>query len=249
MRLPLMKRWRYVGVYGEDLMCCFGQVSIGGLPQTFWAVWDRDARVLHERTHFRDAAVRFTPGMLRVRDRGVAIDLAFDERAGTPIEVTTGPIWTRKRVVEVSGSVVVGGRERAVVSRGIIDDSAGRHARETTWSWSAGVGTGTGGELVAWNLVDGIHDAEHGSERAVWVDGVPAEPAPTLFDAALTEVRTADGSVALRCAHEAVRRRDDNLGIVRSHYEQPFGTFTGTLPGGVDIAEGFGVMERHDVRW
>jgi hypothetical protein len=69
------------------------------------------------------------------------------------------------------------------------------------------------------------------------------------FDLALTEVASADGGVALRCAHEAVRRRDDNLLVMRSRYVQPFGTFTGNLPNGLRLAEGYGVMERHDVRW
>jgi hypothetical protein len=34
-----------------------------------------------------------------------------------------------------------------------------------------------------------------------------------------------------------------------SDYRQPFGTFTGELPGGFPLADGFGVMERHAVRW
>ena len=46
-----------------------------------------------------------------------------------------------------------------------------------------------------------------------------------------------------------MRARRDNLVVFSSDYRQPFGTFTGTLPGGVRLAEGFGVMERHDVRW
>lgn len=36
---------------------------------------------------------------------------------------------------------------------------------------------------------------------------------------------------------------------MRSSYAQPFGTFTGTLPGGVTLAEGLGVLERHDAVW
>lgn len=247
--LPLAKRWRYVGVYGPDLMGCFGRVSIGGMPQTFWALWDREAQVLHERTHFRDTAVALPPGGVRVRDRGVAVDLLFDERAAAPVEVTNGPIWTRKRVVEAVGSVVVGGVERPLRARGIIDDSAGRHPRETAWAWSAGVGVAESGEALAWNLVTGIHDGAANSERAVWVDGTPHEVGPVDFDEGLTEVRTRDGGLTLHCAQEATRSRDDNLLLVRSRYEQPFGTFTGRLPSGLHLAQGFGVMERHDVRW
>ena len=37
--------------------------------------------------------------------------------------------------------------------------------------------------------------------------------------------------------------------IVRSYYEQPFGTFSGELPGAGALREGWGVMERHDVLW
>jgi hypothetical protein len=207
VKIPAMfKRWRYVGVYGPDLMCCFGRVTIGGLPQTFWAVWDREAGRLHERTRFRDAAVSLAPGRVRVRDRGVAIDLAFDERAGTPIEVTTGPIWTRKTPIAASGSVVLDGRERTFLGHGLIDDSHGRHARHTVWSWSAGVGVLDDGAPIAWNLVDGVHDGPTGSERAIWIDGIPYEPPPVAFDVALTDVRSADGALALHCAHESCAR-------------------------------------------
>lgn len=249
-----LKRWRYVGVYGPDLMCCFGEVSIGGLPQAFWAVWDREAQTLRERTRLRAGMVRLDGGRVRVRDRGVAIDLAFDERAGIPIAVASphggSTIWTRKRAgLAFAGSVVLDGAERTLLARGIVDDSWGYHARHTAWSWSAGVGTAEGGADIAWNLVDGVHDAASGSERAIWIDGAPHEPPPVDFDEALTAIRSADGSLVMDCAHEAVRERDDNLGLLRSRYAQPFGTFSGTLPGGLRLAEGFGVMERHDVHW
>jgi hypothetical protein len=247
-----LKRWRYIGVYGPDLMCCFGVVTIAGLPQEFWAVWDREAQVLRERTRFRHGFVWLDDGRVRVRDRGVAIDLAFDERAGTPIEVRSPhgdhTIWTRKRAgLEFSGTIVLDGVSRTFRSPGVIDDTEGRHARHTEWCWSAGVGVGTAGEAVAWNLVDGVHDAPTGSERAVWVDGEPTEVAPVTFDLSLTEITGA--GLALRCTHEAVRERDDNLIVMRSRYAQPFGTFAGTLPGGLELAQGYGVMERHDVHW
>ncbi len=48
---------------------------------------------------------------------------------------------------------------------------------------------------------------------------------------------------------EATRERQENLLLVRSAYRQPFGTFSGELPGPVPLAEGYGVMEFHDVRW
>lgn len=251
-----LKRWRYVGVYGPGLLCCFGDVRIGGAPQAFWAVWDREARILHQRTRVRPGMVRFGDGSVRVRDRGVAIDLAFDERTVEPIEVTSphgrSEIWTRKRAgVRFAGTVALGDgvAARALEALGVIDDSAGYHARATAWSWSAGVGTDAEGAAVAWNLVDGVHDAVTGSERALWRGGRPAEVGPAVFDPSLERVAAADGSWALRCAIEATREREDRMGPIRSAYRQPFGTFSGTLPGGVALAEGFGVMERHDARW
>ena len=36
---------------------------------------------------------------------------------------------------------------------------------------------------------------------------------------------------------------------IRSDDEQPFGRFAGELPGAGELREGWGVMERHDVRW
>jgi hypothetical protein len=37
--------------------------------------------------------------------------------------------------------------------------------------------------------------------------------------------------------------------VFRSRYRQHFGTFSGVLPDGIELAEGYGVMERHEVRW
>ena len=37
--------------------------------------------------------------------------------------------------------------------------------------------------------------------------------------------------------------------LMSSDYEQPFGTFTGALPGAGELREGCGVMERHAVAW
>ena len=53
----------------------------------------------------------------------------------------------------------------------------------------------------------------------------------------------------LRFVPEAVRERRENLLLIRSSYRQPFGTFGGELPGGVALAEGYGVMEEHDAWW
>jgi hypothetical protein len=53
----------------------------------------------------------------------------------------------------------------------------------------------------------------------------------------------------LRFASEAVRARRENLLVLRSDYEQPFGAFSGELPVAGPLREGWGVMERHEVYW
>jgi hypothetical protein len=245
-----LKQWRYAGVYGPELMVCAGLVRVAGVPQAFWAVWDRDERRLHERTQPGRGGVELPDGGARVSAPGVHVALSL-EPAGEPVEVLSrhgrAPIWTRKVPVRARGTVTLGARRVELDAAGIIDDSAGWHARHTAWSWSAGVGTSLAGEPVAWNLVDGVHDAARGSERTVWVAGRERETGPARFAGDLARVTA--GGVDLRFTGEAERARQDRIGPFASDYRQPFGTFTGTLGEGVELAEGFGVMERHTARW
>jgi hypothetical protein len=37
--------------------------------------------------------------------------------------------------------------------------------------------------------------------------------------------------------------------LVRYTYRQPFGAFAGTMPGGLELDHGLGVMEHHDAHW
>jgi hypothetical protein len=96
--------------------------------------------------------------------------------------------------------------------------------------------------------VQGVNDPPHGSERAVWIAGEPREVPPVSFALDLSRISAADGS-ELRFAAEAQRNRRESLLLVRSEYRAPFGTFSGTLPGGVAIAHGLGVVEHHRARW
>jgi hypothetical protein len=256
-RLPLLyrgrplKRWRYAGIYGERVMLCAAAVRIGMLAQWFWALWDREAGALVEATRFVPGSLAVSGGRVRVRGRRTRIDLVL-EPAGEPVEVCSphgsAHIWTRKLPVRARGTVLVDGRAIDVDARGLVDESAGYHARRTAWSWSAGVGVTADGRDVAWNLVAGVHDAAVASERTVWVDGTALEPGPVTFADDLSAVTGGDGTV-LTFAAEAERARSDDLVVVAGEYRQPLGVFTGTLPGGVALASGLGVMERHDVRW
>jgi hypothetical protein len=214
-RMPLMrggrplKRWSYVGAYGPELMLCAARGRIGVIPFSWWAIWDGELR---EGTGRLDVEI----------EGGAAIEVVSphgDQYA-----------WTRKFPARVRWS--------SFELPGIVDQSAGYHARHTSWRWTAGAGTLASGEAVVWNLVEGIHDAPEASERTVWVDGVPREVAPVRFD-----------DLSLRFEPVAVRAARENYLLIRSDYEQPFGRFSGELPGVGELREGWGVMERHDVLW
>jgi Protein of unknown function (DUF2804) len=223
-----LKRWRYEAVYSPELMLCIGDARIAGVRQRWWAVALPDRR-LFEGT----------------RDAPISLSL----REGLGVEVVSphgrSYIWTRKQAgIGVSATVHVGGSDYSVEGEyGFVDESAGYHARHTLWRWSAGVGRSADGRAVAWNLVDGVHDAPSSSERTVWVDGEPHEVEPVEFAEDLSAVG------GLRFTEWSAREDHTNRLVMRSDYRQPFGSFEGALPGGLELESGYGVMEWHDVRW
>ncbi len=181
--------------------------------------------------------------------------------------------------IPACGTVALdGGPPREIEALAVVDDTAGYHARVTEWRWAAGVGVDPDGTPLAFNLVEGVNDppteagrhspaTEAGrhsppasiprsasipvaasSERAVWVASEPHEVAAVHFAADLSRIESADGS-RLRFTAEAQRSRRENLLLVRSDYRAPFGTFAGTLPGGIELAHGMGVVEHHRARW
>ncbi len=258
-----LKRWRYVGVFNEELMACAALVQVGPAHQSFWALFRRSEDELRERTRLlpRRAALQLVEGRpdgspelgrLRVDDGGVRLDLRLEEEAGFEALCAhgRGQVWTRKQAgIAAHGTLALdGGAARAIQARAVIDDTAGYHARHTEWWWSAGVGESPGGEALAWNLVAGVNDPPHGSERAVWVAGEPREAPPVSFTSNLRRIRSEDGS-ELRFHAEAERSRRENLVIFKSDYRAPFGAFSGMLPGGIALAHGLGVVEHHRALW
>src|SRR5829696_3506402 len=163
--MALQKSWQWIGAFGPDLMLCVAHARVGVLRRWWWAVWDGER--LHE-------------------GKRAPFELALER--GTPIEVTTGPAWTRKTPLRVRGTVL----GRSIDLPGLLDESAGRHPRRTAWRWSAGAGVASSGAAVVWNLVEGLHDRSHlprpgassprRSERTVWVDGSPHEVEALPFD-------------------------------------------------------------------
>lgn len=246
------KRWRYLGLYAPEVMLCAAKVRVGPFAQSFWALWDREEGGRHGRTRLLPTSEVTMNGAEWTLDApGASARLHLGE--AEPVEAVCpsgdggGYGWTRKRAgVPVSGTIEAGGRRWEVDATGVDDESAGYHQRHTSWHWSAGVGRAADGRALAWNLVEGINDPPERSERGVWVDGAPHEPRPVTFSG-FDSVGFHDGS-RLLFERESERARSDNLLVFRSHYRHWFGTFSGSLDG-IELDQGFGVMEKHEVVW
>ncbi len=220
--MPLRKRWCWLGAFGPELMLCAAWAEVGVARVSWWAVWDGAS--------LREGYKRSWRGT-RVGASGAQVDgvLSLRVERGRAIEARTGDTWTRKTPVAVRGTAL----GRPIACDGLLDESEGRHPRHTAWLWSAGVGPG-----VAWNFCDGLHDGEN----TVWVGGEPHAVAVPRFDGLA-------GVGGLRFQAQAVRARRENLVLIASDYEQPFGAFTGSLPVAGELRSGWGVMERHEARW
>ena len=273
------KQWRYTAAFCDELLLCAARVQVGPVGQSFWAVWDREQRRLYERTRLQLPSARGEVWTeLADPEKGGRIEWAPDS-GGTEVRIEAAPkddlservraflrigdgtwaeaicptgerdgyVWTRKRIVPIECDVRIGERRIQAQARGVEDESCGYHPHHTVWSWSAGVGTTTDGRDVGWNLVSGINDPAENSERAIWVGGEPSEPGPVSFEG-LDAIVLPDGG-RLDFAAETERRKEEKRMFVNYSYRQPFGTFTGTLPGGLELASGFGVMEHHDATW
>jgi Protein of unknown function (DUF2804) len=249
------KRWIYVAAFAEELMVCAARVQVGPLGQTFWAVLDRRSGELQERTRVRlpgrRGEVWGDRGLVRIASPAARGELRIGAARAIEVTVPTAEglaVWTRKAAgMPIEVDLDLGGRRIRLAGRGVTDETSGYHPRHTVWSWSAGVGALRDGRRVAWNLVEGVNDPPTGSERAIWLDGEPFEPGPVAFEG-LAAIDFADGA-RLAFAAEAERRREENRLVVRSRYRQPFGRYAGSVPGGLELADGLGVMEHHDARW
>src|ERR687896_271404 len=86
-RMPLvrgrrqLKRWRYVGVYGPEVMLCAGRARVGLVPQGFWGVVER-GRPVRDLTALGGAGVRFDGSRVLVDSGGVRVDVMVEEGGG-----------------------------------------------------------------------------------------------------------------------------------------------------------------------
>ena len=247
----LRKRWRYVAVFSKELMLCAARAEVGPLTQSFWVLRDRERRRqwAHTTPFPGSREVPLDGPRLEIDGPGLRASIELGDAAAIEAICPSGDssAWTRKRAgMPAEGTVEVPGRRWQLAGRGIDDESAGHHQRHTRWLWSAGVGTSVEGRDLAWNLVAGINDPPQGSERAIWVDGEPAEPPPVRFRG-LDAVELGECE-ALEFTPESEHSRNDDYLLIRSRYRHRFGSFAGAL-GGFTLGQSQGVMEEHRALW
>ena len=248
----LRKSWRYVGIWSESVSVCAARVSVGPVSQEFWGVWDRDARRLTEHTRLRAGRVDLSAGRIVVRDRGNLLDVTLDEDPTAAFEVVTpvgrGWTWTRKLAIRAHGTARANGVVLPIDGVAMIDENDGYHPRFTHWWWSGGTSVVADGRAATWSVIVGLNDTLPYIENTLWIDGVPQQIGPVTFAPDLSQVTFSDGNV-LHFTEESERASLVDLFVIRSAYRQPFGTFTGTLPGGLAVTRGYGVMEDHRALW
>jgi len=161
---------------------------------------------------------------------------------------------TEKRLVDSDGEVVAQGM-RFVLKDPLValDHSAGFLARQTTWRWALGLGRTSSGARVGFNVVQGFVGEP---ECAAWVGDTLVPLGEGRFThgdpRSPWRVETTCGALEVLFHPAAVHREDNDLGLVRSRFVQPVGTFEGTLKVGgetVSLSRIPGVTEHQDVLW
>ena len=245
------KRWRYVGVFGPELMLCAARAEVGPLGQSFWVMWDREGRRHDARTTLRPGSreVRMDGPSLEIDSPGLRASLRLGEIA--PVESIcpsgSGWGWTRKRAgVPIEGTVEVPGKRWEIAAFGVDDESAGYHQRHTSWHWSAGVGTATDGRALAWNLVEGVNDPPRtASGRS---GSTASRPSPRRSPSAAWTASTSPAPTT------STSPPSPATPATRTSSSSDPATATASAPSPApspvfELAEGFGVMEQHDAVW
>ncbi len=171
-------------------------------------------------------------------------------------------MYSHKVPLPVQGEIVIDERRIVVDPQSawaILDVHKAHYPRHTWWNWATFAGRDAQGHSVGLNLTRNINqrDDEY-NENGVWIDGQlhPLGPARFAFDRSDVmkpwELGTVDGTVELQFNPRGERLENTRLGLVRSVFHQPYGTFEGRISvagRSLQIADVIGVCEDHDALW
>jgi hypothetical protein len=158
-----------------------------------------------------------------------------------------GNLWARGKRFVLDGGV------------GGLDYTHGYLARHTAWRWGFMCGRLADGSPVGLNLVEGFNESRDDvNENALWLGGrvLPLSRARFTWNKSDPlrpwRVETTDGKVQLDFTPLGAHREDRDLKLVRSHFVQPVGLFSGTIE--VEgtkhqVKDVPGVTEDQDILW
>lgn len=247
----LRKNWHYVSFWSPELSFCANRVQVGLLQQQIWGIWDRAAGQFRQGTHFFTHRIQFDPNRVRLSDGDVEIDVTLDEPTSFEVYAPADRayIWAHKDFWwQARGTVRYRDTTRAVNGILFADIQAGYHSRHTRWKWMAGAGRDQHNRLVAFNVITGMFDSPTNSERSILTASTMDEVAPVTYSDDLSTVTFSEGG-SLSFQQEALIEQHSNYLLIRDDYFHAFGKYSGTLPGGIELREAFGVRENQDAVW
>ncbi len=200
---------------------------------------------------------------VRVEHQDLDVQATLDTTNAPPSlsavgEVGKGRVSTteKRALLSCMGEVRAGRETRSLDGAlGAYDYTHGVLPRRTRWNWAFLSCMDDRGEPIAVNLVQGFTGEPECA--AFTKDGVvPLGEGRFRFDAQRPlspwSVETHDEKASLQFSPGAAHQEKKNLGVVRSRFIQPVGTFSGTIDLGSRVARvthGLGVVEDQDVLW
>lgn len=147
-------------------------------------------------------------------------------------------MYSTKTLMPMSGSLDLHGETiefKAADCMGIMDDHKGLYPYHMRYDWLTAFGLDAKDRRVGFNLTDNqVRDQESYNENCLWINGrIYALPPiritrPKGIDGDWI-VQDTEGMVDLIFKPELHQRMKINMGIVRSDYDGPFGTFKGFI--------------------
>lgn len=140
----------------------------------------------------------------------------------------------------------------------VFDWTHGFYPRKTFWNWACGAGFADDGSQIGFNFSSGVY--ENGLlENTVWINGIPCKQGDILFtyDRKNPEhpwqIKSKDNRINLIFKPEGIRKANDNLGIIKSSFIQPCGSFEGSIKIQdnlcIHLSSVGGVVEEHFAKW
>lgn len=140
----------------------------------------------------------------------------------------------------------------------VFDWTNGFYPRQTFWNWACGAGFSDDGTEIGFNFSSGIY--ENGLlENTVWINGTPLKQGEITFTYDLENpehpwlIKSHDDLINLKFKPEGIRKATDNLGIIKSKFIQPCGSFEGSIKTrnnlSFHLSSVGGVVEEHFAKW